>query len=310
MSTHVVTGAYGFSGRYIAARLLEEGRTVHTITNSPHRPNPFGGRVPAERFHFDAPEKLVAALRGADVLYNTYWVRFDYAGFGHTLAVENTLKLFRAAAEAGVRRIVHVSITNPSEDSDLPYFSGKARLERALADSGLPHSVLRPAVLFGREDILINNIAWALRRLPVFGVFGDGAYRLQPIHVDDLADLAVREGRREGNALIDAIGPETFTFRGMVEMIGAAIGKRRRIISVPPWLGYLTARAIGKAVGDVVLTRGEITGLMRGLLCTDSAPAGRTRLTDWVDRHSDTLGVRYSSELARRLRRDAAYEDL
>lgn len=310
MSVHVVTGAYGFSGRHIAARLVGEGQTVRTVTNSPNRPNPFGGRVPAERFHFDEPGKLVAALRGADVLYNTYWVRFDYADFGHAMALENTLKLFGAAAEAGVRRVVHVSITNPSEDSDLPYFSGKARLERALADSGLPHSILRPAVLFGRDDILINNIAWALRRLPVFGVFGEGAYRVQPIHVGDLAGLAVREGRREGNALIDAIGPETFTFRGLVEAIGAAIGKRRRIISVPPWLGHLTARAVGKVVGDVVLTRDEITGLMRGLLCTDSEPTGSTRLTDWAARHSGALGRHYASELARRLRRDAAYEDL
>jgi len=310
MSLHVVTGAFGYSGKYIASRLLDEGVAVRTLTDSPNRPNPFGDRVKPEPFHFNDPGKLVEALRGADVLYNTYWVRFNHGGFTHALAVENTLKLFAAAKSAGVPRVVHISITNPSEDSDLEYFSGKARLERELMSSGLAYSVLRPTVLFGSEDILVNSIAWALRRLPWFGVFGDGQYRLQPIYVDDLAELAVREGRSSQNSVIDAIGPETFTFRGLVEMIGAIIGKPRRIISVSPGLGYLAARAIGKMVGDVFLTREEIDGLMRNLLWTSSQAAGKTKLTGWVQSHADTLGVRYASELARRQRRDVAYEKL
>ena len=307
MSVHIVTGAYGYSGRYIAARLLGEGETVRTITDSVNRPHPFGDRVKGEPFHFNEPDKLVAALRGADVLYNTYWVRFNYRDFTHAMAVENTRKLFAAAREAGVRRVVHVSITNPSEDSDLEYFSGKARLEHELADSGLSFAILRPAVLFGKEDILVNNIAWTLRRLPVFGVFGDGRYRLQPIYVDDLAELAVREGKGDRNVIVDAVGPETFTFRGLVEAIGAIIGKRRPLLSVPPWLGYLAATVIGKTAGDVFLTRDEIEGLMRGLLCTASEPAGKTRLTDWARRHADRLGIHYASELARRLHRNRAY---
>jgi len=310
MSLHVVTGAFGYSGKYIAARLLDEAVTVRTLTNSPDRPNPFGDRVKAYPFHFHDPGKLVEAMRGAEVLYNTYWVRFNHKGFTHARAVENTLKLFAAAKRAGVRRVVHISITNPTEDCDLEYFRGKARLERELMSSGLAYSVLRPTVLFGREDILVNNIAWALRRLPWFGVFGDGQYRLQPIYVDDLAELAVREGKSNKNSVIDAIGPETFTFRGLVEMIGAIIGKPRRIVSVSPGLGYLAARAIGKMVGDVFLTREEIDGLMRNLLWTSSQPAGKTKLTDWAQSHADTLGARYASELARRQRRDVAYEKL
>jgi len=173
MSVHVVTGAFGYSGKYIAVRLLDRGETVRTLTDSVNRPHPFGDRIRAEPFHFDDPEKMAASLAGADVLYNTYWVRFNYGDFRHSTAVENTMKLFRAAREAGVRRVVHVSITNPSEGSELEYFAGKARLERALIESGLSHAILRPTVLFGKEDILVNNIAWGLRRLPVFGVFGN-----------------------------------------------------------------------------------------------------------------------------------------
>jgi len=307
---HIVTGAFGYSGQYIARRLLDAGHRVRTLTNSLHRRNPFGDRVEAHPFNFSNPERLVESLRGTKVLYNTYWVRFNYATFRHSEAVENTLTLFDAAKKAGVGRVIHVSITNPSEDSPLEYFSGKARLERGLRESGLAHTILRPAVLFGKEDILINNIAWMLRRFPVFGVFGDGRYKLQPIYVDDLARLAVEQGEAEGNRVIDAIGPETFTYRGLVEAIGRIIGKRRPIVSIPPSVGHAAAAALGFFVGDVVLTRHEIEGLMAGLLCTDSPPAGETRLTQWSREHRAKLGRRYASEVARRRNRKAAYSEL
>ncbi len=310
MGRRVVTGAFGYSGKYIASRLLEKGHSVHTITNSPQRANPFGGRVTASPFHFDDLPALIQGLRGADVLYNTYWVRFNHGGFTHQLAVDNTIKLFSAASDAGVRRVVHVSITNPSEESDLEYFRGKARLERELRESGLSYSILRPAILFGKEDILVNNIAWVLRKLTLFGVFGDGSYRLQPIFVDDLAELAVREGESGENTIVDAVGPETYTFRELVETIGEIIGKPRRIVSISPTVGYVVASVIGKVVGDVFLTRYEIAGLMRNLLATSSPPAGKTKLTDWARVHAGELGRRYSSELARRKNRTDAYEKL
>jgi uncharacterized protein YbjT (DUF2867 family) len=307
---HVVTGAFGYSGKYIARRLLDEGRRVRTLTNSGDRVNPFAGQVEVRPYHFDDVPKLVDALRGAAVLYNTYWVRFNHADFKHSTAVENTLALFDAAKQAGVGRVVHVSITNPSEASPLEYFRGKARLERALRESGLSYAILRPAVLFGREDILINNIAWALRRLPVFGVFGDGQYRLQPIYVDDLASLAVEHGRQAADTTIDAIGPETFTYRELVRQIGTIIGKPRPIVPVPPSVGYLAGWLLGRLMGDVLLTRAEIEGLMQGLLAAESPPAGRTKLTDWARERSDTLGRHYASELARRRDRRSAYESL
>jgi NADH dehydrogenase len=297
---HAVTGAFGYSGRYIARRLIDAGHDVLTLTNSAQRPNPFGDRVRAVPFHFDQPEKLIDSLRGVEVLYNTYWVRFNHTRFSHDTAVLNTLTLFRAAQAAGVRRIVHVSITNPDADSPLGYFSGKARLEQALIDSGLSYAILRPAVLFGKEDILINNIAWALRHLPVFGVFGDGAYRLQPIYVDDFARLVVEQGASTENVIIDAIGPETFCYRELVQILGAIIGASRPVIGVPPGMGYAAGWLIGRLMGDVMITRAEIAGLMADLLYVDSPPAGTTHLIGWARDHADTLGRRYASELARR----------
>lgn len=304
---HIVTGVFGYSGQYIARRLLARGLAVGTLTNSPDRENPLVGQVSVAPYHFDDPPRLVQSLRGAEVLYNTYWVRFNHAAFSHARAVDNTLALFAAARQAGVRRVVHVSITNPAEDSPLEYFRGKARLERALIESGLSYAILRPTVLFGEEDILINNMAWMLRHLPVFGVFGDGNYRLQPIYVDDLARLAEEQGQAQDNVVLNAVGPETFAYRELVAALGRIIGKRRPVVGVPIWFGYGMAVGLGKLLGDVVVTREEIAGLMAGLLCVDTPPTGTTRLSDWASQHADRLGRHYASELARRRDRHRAY---
>ena len=304
---HVVTGAFGYSGKYIATRLLAEGRRVRTLTNSLHRANPFGDQVEVRPFSFDCPDDLVESLNGAEVLYNTYWVRFNYKLFKQESAVRNTRILFEAARKAGVKRIVHISITNPTEDSPLEYFRDKAMLEQALMDSGLPYAILRPTVLFGKEDILVNNIAWTLRRLPVFGMFGDGSYRLQPVYVDDLAALAVEQGKQRKNVTLDAIGPETFTYRDLVAAIGDTIGVKRPILSMPPALAYAAGWTTGRLMGDIMITWPEVKGLMAGLLYTDLKPTGATRLTDWMSAHKDTLGRKYASELKRRKDRFSAY---
>jgi len=304
---HAVTGAFGYSGRYLAARLLAQGRTVITLTNSLQRANPFGDQVRALPLSFDEPDRLAAALAGVDVLYNTYWVRFNHRQFTHAQAVANTLVLFEAARRAGVRRVVHVSITNPDEASPLEYFSGKARLERALQASGLSYAILRPTVLFGCEDILINNIAWALRRFPCFAIFGDGSYRLQPIHVDDLADLAATEGTRSENTIINAVGPETFTYRELVTAVGAVLGQSRPLVNVPPGLGCLLGKIVGSFMRDTFITREEIQGLMSELLYVTTPPTGKTPLTAWMKQNAATLGLRYASELDRRRNRQMAY---
>ncbi|MBK9053460.1 MAG: NAD(P)H-binding protein [Chloroflexi bacterium] len=304
---HAVTGAFGYSGKYITQRLLAAGHDVITLTNSVNRANPFGNKVQAYSFHFDDWQQMAETLRGVRVLYNTYWVRFNHKMFRHETAVNNTLALFKAAQAAGVERIVHVSITNPSLDSPLEYFRGKAQLEQALINSGLSYAILRPTVLFGKEDILINNIAWMLRTFPIFGVFGDGQYKLQPIYVDDLAQLAVAQGESRENGIINAIGPETFTYKEMVKLIGEIIGQKRPIVPLPPALGYAAGWVVSRFVDDVLITREEIAGLMAGLLCVDTPPTGNTRLTDWAHRHMGSLGKQYTSELGRRRDRVAAY---
>ena len=300
---HVVTGAFGYSGKYIASLLLQQGQRVRTLTGHPNRPNPFGNRVEALPFHFDNPQELTANLRGAAALYNTYWVRFSRGRTTFDQAVANTRALIRAAADAGVGRFINISITNPAEDSPLPYFRGKAVVERALIESRLSYAILRPTVLFGKEDILINNIAWLLRRLPVFGVFGSGEYRLQPVYVGDVAALAVELAGRPENVLLDAVGPEVFTFQELVRLIRSRVGSQAMIAHLPAGLALAVGRVVGWLVRDVVITPDEIAGLMANLLVSDRPPTCPTRLSEWLHEHADRLGARYASELKRHYRR-------
>lgn len=298
----VVTGAFGYTGKYITRRLLSLGKRVRTLTGHPNRHNPFGDQVGVAQLDFENPSELAASLRGASTLYNTYWVRFAHGGTSFEKAVANTRVLFRAAEQAGVRRIVHVSITNPSPDSPLPYFRGKGLLEKALVDSGLSCAIVRPTVIFGTEDILINNIACLLRRLPFFAVPGTGDYRLQPVFVEDVAEIAVNAGSREDNCIIDAVGPEVFTFDELVRLIADKIQRGTPIIHVRPRLAGFMCRLLGYVVGDVILTEDELKGLMANLLVSEGPPTGRTRLSEWLERNAATIGVEYASEMERHYR--------
>lgn len=299
---HVVTGAFGFTGRFITRRLLATGKRVRTLTNHPDRPNPFGDRVSVASYRFDDPNELARTLRGAAALYNTYWVRFPHRGVTFDAAVENTKVLIRACREAGVHRFVHLSVTSAAEESPLPYFRGKGLVERAIRESGLSYAILRPALVYGEGDILVNNIAWFLRRSPVFLVMGDGEYRLQGVHVEDLAEVAVDAGGSPDSAVMDVVGPETYTFNDLVRLIARAIGSRAWVAHAPPGLVRILLAIAGSAVHDIVLTRDEIKGLMANLLVSAHPPIGRRRLRDWVAQHGDTLGRTYASELDRHFR--------
>jgi uncharacterized protein YbjT (DUF2867 family) len=296
----VVTGAFSYTGRHIAEQLLADGREVTTLTRTVPEPLPLP--VATAPFSFDDPAALVEAFRGAETLYNTYWIRFPRPPSMFAAAVENSAILFRAAAEAGVRRIVHVSITNPSPDSPYAYFRGKAAAEAELARTGVPFSIVRPTLIYGPTDILINNIAWILRHFPVFFLPGSGEYLVQPVSVEDLAAICIESASASGNVVWDAVGPETFTFAGLVRVLREAVGSRARILRAPPAVALALTRLGGLLLRDVVLTREELAGLMDSLLVSAEPPRGHDRFSDWVAHNAETLGMGYVSELARNWR--------
>jgi NADH dehydrogenase len=294
-----VTGAFGFTGKYIASRLLAGGKKVITLTGHPDRPNPFGEEVEAFPFHFDNPHLLAKSLEGVDTFYNTFWVRFSRGNVSYDWAVECTRLLIRSAVDSGVRRIVHLSIANPSLDSPLPYYRGKAVVEQAVRESSLPYAIIRPTVVFGKEDILLNNIAFLLRRFPLFVIPGSGEYRLQPVHVEDVAELAVGAGEKQGNIIQDAAGPEVYTFNELIHLIRKKVRGRALLFHAPPKIALGLSRLAGPIVKDIVISSDEVKGLMAELLVSANPPAGRTRLSEYLTGRGREYGRRYASELGR-----------
>jgi NADH dehydrogenase len=301
---NVVTGAFSYSGRYIAQVLLDQGMRVRTLTSRPASSSPFGDRVEVAPFNFDDPMALAQSLEGATTVFNTYWIRFPYRGMTYEHAVANIRRLIDAARRVGVRKFIHISITNASPSSALPYFSNKGVLEQLLLGSGVPYTIIRPAIIFGREDILLNNIAWLLRKYPLFAIPGDGSYRVQPVFVEDLAHIAVDAARATKNATIEAVGPEIFTFNDLVALLKRIVGSKSRVIHVAPVLALPMAKLLGKFLGDRLLTRDEMLGLMANMLVSRGSPTATTRFSEWAEKNAANLGRNYSSEIGRR--REAA----
>jgi NADH dehydrogenase len=299
---NVVTGAFGYIGRAITQHLLEQGEQVRTITTHPDKPNPFEASVEAHPYNFEHPAELQASLQGAATLYNTYWIRFEYGGATFQQAVQNTITLFECARRAGVERIVHISVTKASLDSDLPYYRGKAQQEQALIDAGISYAIVRPTLVFGEGDILVNNMAWLLRKFPVFPIFGSGAYRLQPVYVDDLAVLAIACSRDTRSISVDAAGVETFTFEEFIRLLASRLRPGIKLIHLPPEVGIALGRAIGWGVNDVILTSSELQGLMEERLTSEQNPSGTTRFSEWLEDSHQALGQTYASELDRHFR--------
>jgi NADH dehydrogenase len=298
----VVTGASGYTGRYITRALLSRGRRVKTLTGHPTRATPFGDQIEAMPFNFDRPDYLKRSLEGARALFNTYWIRFPYGGQTFDTAVANTRVMLDAATAAGVRKFVHISVTHATESSPLPYFHGKAMVEAAIQQSALTYAIIRPALIFGVEDILLNNIAWLLRRFPFFAIPGRGDYRVQPIFAGDLGEIAANAARDDQSATFDAVGPEIFTFDELVRKIASAVRSKSRIVHVDPRVAVAFAWIVGWFVRDVTLTRDEARGLMSNLLVTDSPPNGTTRFSEWLRTNADQIGIEYQSELSRHFR--------
>ncbi len=290
----VVTGAFSYTGSFIARRLLAAGHQVRTLTNNPNPPPDLAAKVTAAPLNFDDADGLAGFMRGADTLYNTYWIHSNYGADAFAAAVRRNRRLFAAAREAGIRRLVHISIANPTA-SGHPYYASKAELEEALRSTGISYGIVRPTLVYGEGDVLINNIAWVLRHFPIFAIPGDGAYRLQPVHVEDVAAIAVTAGLANNKLAVDAAGPDILRFDELVRMLRHAVGSRSVLVKTSPIVALAGARVAGFIARDALLTGEQLDDLRAELLISHEPPRGIIRFTEWLPRQQASLGRRYAS---------------
>jgi uncharacterized protein YbjT (DUF2867 family) len=294
-----VTGAAGFSGRFIAEALLDRGYEVQSLVSNLARKDPFEGRVRYSAYNFADFDVLKTNLKNVTTLVNTYWVRFNRGDINFELAINHSRILFNAAKAAGVERIIHISVANPSPDSELPYYRGKWQVERQLIEIGIPYTIIRPTLIFGLGDILINNIAYLLRRFPAFAIPGDGKYRIQPIHGEDLAEIVFESIDARTNLIMDAAGPEIYDYNEIVQMIASVVGSKSWIFHLQPGQAVFLASIIGRLLGDVIITREEIAGLMQNKLVSSQTALGKSSFHEWLIEYSPRIGKIYASELER-----------
>lgn len=313
MSTVAITGAWSYSGRRVAARLLQAGHTVVSLTNRKiPDPDPHDGRVRAEPYDF-SPGALERALEGVDVLACAYWTRHDRAPLGnrgpwlsHAEAVSRSARIIESARAAGVSRLVWTSIANPGLDPDLSYYAGKAEVERLVQESGLPHAILRPACFFGPAAILIENVAWAARRMPVVPIPAGPEYRIRPIHVGDYAELIADAVASGDTYTRDACGPDRVEFGELIRTIARLCGGRARPVRLPLRACAPLYAAASRVIRETILTTDELIGLSRNRLDSLEPPAGPTSLLAWLEEHASEVGVRFAREPRRQPRRVVA----
>jgi NADH dehydrogenase len=292
----VITGAFSYTGAAVADELINRGGEVRTLTNRRS-----DKKIPSAPLKFDR-QHLESQLSGADTFINTYWIRLPYAGQTFDTAVENSQILISAAKNAGVKRFVHISVSNAEKGTNLGYYRGKDQVENYLRESGIAYSIVKPTLIVGPGDVLTNNIAWFLRKLPVFLVPGGGRYRIQPVMLNDVARITADAAEASGNIEVDAAGPDIITFRDYVKKIAKACRLRRWVFGAPTWVAMPALKLVGLFLRDIILTREEVLGLRQELLVTSSSPLGKESVLDWLVQNGQNLGRKYANDLNRHFR--------
>jgi len=308
--TAAITGANSYTGRYISKILLASTDTnfkIRNLTNSPNRKHDLGEKAfETMPLAYHDTSQMAKILEGTDVLFNTYWVRYnDYKGITREQSIQNSKNIVDAAKMAGVKKIVYSSHTQTSLDSPLQYIRGKAEVEQYIRESGLEYGFVKPCCIFGDtpdESIVINNISYFMRTFPVFPVSGDASsYHLQPVHVRDLAELMVdcATDPAKTSHEVDAVGHK-FTVNELLTTIKDTLGLRRLIVNhVPIDVCYYGTKPIDLIFNDKFIERDDLLLMSSGITCSLEPPTGKRKLTDFLEKYKDTIGRRYISSNAR-----------
>ena len=233
-----VFGGAGFVGRYIVKRLAAEGAGVRVACRDPERAKflkPAGGvgQVVPVQANLRYPESVRAAVEGVDAVVNCVGVLVSRGAQSFAaIHVAGAREIASAAAEAGVRQLVHISAIGADAESTAAYARSKAAGEAAVREAFQDAAILRPSIVIGPEDDFFNRFALLARLLPALPLVGGGFTRFQPAYVGDVADAAVAALDRAGG-VFELGGPKVYSFRQLMELLLEEIGRKRLLVPVP-----------------------------------------------------------------------------
>lgn len=269
----LLTGASGFLGREVLRRLLAAGNEVVALSRSPRRAEVAPGviqlaaDVASPEWH-SWSERCAAAIHLAGVIREMPR-RGDSFDRSNRAGAESVVM---ACRKSGIRRLVHISALGADRGAATAFLRSKWQAEEAVRRSGLAWTILRPSLIFGPGDRFSAAVAGALRRLPVFPVFGSGAYVLQPVSVAEVADAvvaAVDIGACAGE-VVEIGGPEVITYIEAVRRTAAALGLRRSLVHVPVGLARFAVGVL-QWLPHPPITRDQLTMLLAGSKCDTRA---------------------------------------
>lgn len=247
MNTILVTGGTGFIGQALVRHLAEAGHQVRILLRASSRSPNLPRSVPVEVTvsGLDDERGLRAAMVGVDTIYHlagSEW-RGVYASLVE-IDIQGTQNVVAAAIDARVKRFFFVSHLGADRASAYPVLKAKAIAEEFIRRSGIEYTILRTAIVFGRNDGFTTGLAQLLSTLPrVFLVPGDGESLLQPLWVEDLATCLTwaLDDERTLNQMYEIGGPEYLTFNQIILTIMEVLGIQRRIIHLrQPYLRAIT----------------------------------------------------------------------
>lgn len=232
-----IFGGSGFVGNYVAQALLERGARVRIACRNPEKaftlkPLANLGQLQFQRCDITNERSLEIAVAGSDAVVNLVGA---FGGNLDKLMGEAPGNMARLARAAGAEAFVHVSAIGADDESEIAYASAKAMGEQEVAANFPEATIIRPSVIFGKDDNFVNMFAGLIQFMPVIPVFGPNSV-FQPVYVDDVAEAiatSLADPEAHGGRTYELGGPEKLTMLEINRKIAAAQGRSRHFIPVP-----------------------------------------------------------------------------
>ncbi len=270
----LITGATGYIGRHLVARLVQQGERPRCLVRDLKRAGQIlpGAKVDLVQGDTTQPGTLRLVMQGVDTVIHTAFItaeRKQSAGNHYdTTNVEGTANVVKAAKSAGVSRIIAVSGLGTKPDKPGSYMQGRYLAEQMIKESGMTWTIIQPSVLFGKDAPFIKGLTDLIRTSPVVPLIGGGKIMFQPIYVEDVVSVIVEvlnEPERTANKTFTIGGPEYYSFTGIVTMLTHAMHKKRIMAPAPRQLV-----GIGAAVMEAVLPKPPLTKAAMTLFSFDN----------------------------------------